>query len=124
MQILLHEFVTGGGWHSHADSDPPESLLREGRAMLRAAAADLAAIPGLSLEILQDARFADDGLPGNIQRVNSADAERKRLVQLAAAVDGVMLIAPEFNGHLLERTRLVERAGGKLFCPTSQLVAL
>ncbi len=56
--------------------------------------------------------------------VGSAEDERRLLIRLAGEADATVLIAPEFDGLLLERVRAVERAGGRLLSPSSQLVAL
>jgi predicted ATP-grasp superfamily ATP-dependent carboligase len=124
VRILLHEFVTGGGWHEHTAGPPPESLLAEGRAMLQALAADFAA-GGISLDVLRNERYGDFPLPVvTIHRVASLDEEQQTLRRVAAAADWTVIIAPEFCGYLHTRCRLVEESGGRLLGPTSKLVAL
>ncbi len=124
MRILLHEFVTGGGWYEHTDGPPSPSLATEGRAMLTAVAADFAA-EGIALDVLRDARGPEVSLPGcAIYEISSAADEQQTLRRLAAEADWTLLIAPEFQGHLLTRCRAVEAAGGRLLGPSSELVAL
>lgn len=124
MRILLHEFVTGGGWYQHTGGPPPPSLAAEGRAMLAAMATDLAAA-GIALDVLGDVRCPDMALPGcTIHEITSAAEEQHTLLRLAAEADWTLLIAPEFQGHLLTRCRAVEAAGGRLLGPSSSCVAL
>jgi predicted ATP-grasp superfamily ATP-dependent carboligase len=125
MRILVYEFVTGGGWYSTGDGAPPESLLTEGRAMLTALASDFTAIEGVHVDMLANERFDPPLLPAaSIHRVTSAAQERALLGELAACADWSVIIAPEFDGHLLSRVQLVERSRGRLLGPSSRIVAL
>jgi tyramine---L-glutamate ligase len=125
LRILLYEFVTGGGWHAHASVPPPATLAAEGSAMLRALAADFAAIDGVLVDVVRDARYRHLELPScTIHEVTNADEERAALARISAAADWTLVIAPEFSGYLYQRCRAVEIAGGRLLGPGSQLVAL
>ncbi|MGE0607821.1 MAG: ATP-grasp domain-containing protein, partial [Pirellulales bacterium] len=125
MKILVYEFITGGGWYSVDDNAPPPSLAREGEAMLRAVAADLAALAGVQVAALRDRRRADLLLPGcQIVDVGSAREEAELLSAAAATADETVVIAPEFDSLLLNRCRQVLQAGGKLLGPGLELVAL
>ncbi len=125
MRIFLYEFVTGGGWYWHTAGPPPETLLVEGRAMLRALAADFTSVGGISVEVLRDARYRGCELPGcTIHEVASAAEEQQAIGRISAAADWTVMIAPEFCGHLYARCQAVESAGGTLLGPDSQLVAL
>jgi predicted ATP-grasp superfamily ATP-dependent carboligase len=124
MRVLVYEFVTGGGWFGRADDVPPESLACEGRAMLAALAADFVAA-GCEVDVLNDSRQPHFDLPGaTIHAIRSSRDERRALLELSAAADWTVLIAPEFDGELLTRARLVEKGGGRLLGPSSQVVAL
>ena len=93
--------------------------------MLAAIATDLAAIEGTAVDVLHDVRHAPVAVPGiNVTDVRSAAEEQRALWRLAGRADWTLLIAPEFDEHLLLRARLVERCGGRLLGPSSQLVAL
>jgi predicted ATP-grasp superfamily ATP-dependent carboligase len=125
MQLCLYEFVTSGGWYSCPKREMPESLRREGRAMLRALAADFAALPGAEVSVLVDQRSRDVELPGcRLVEVTSAAEEREALARLASQADWTVVIAPEFDGHLLDRCRFVESRGGRRLGPSSDVVAL
>jgi hypothetical protein len=125
MRLFLYEFVTGGGWLSASSDAPPDSLLAEGRAMLTALAGDFAAIEGASVDVLLDRRLTPFDIPGvNVHNIASATDERRAIQRLAAEADWTVLIAPEFDEHLLSRTRAVEGCGGRLLSPSSQVVAL
>ena len=54
MRILVHEFVSGGGF---AGRDVPASLAREGAAMRTALVSDLAAIGRHQIVTTADPRF-------------------------------------------------------------------
>jgi predicted ATP-grasp superfamily ATP-dependent carboligase len=127
VRVLIYEFVVGGGRYAQsadAAQPPAESLAREGRAMLAALVADFAA-SGAEVETLWDVRAAPLEQPGvTVHPIASAEEERRSLARLAARADWTVLIAPEFDGHLLARARVVEQAGGRLLGPSSQLVAL
>jgi hypothetical protein len=123
--IFLHEFVTGGGWYAHGPEPPPTSLTAEGRAMLQALAADFSAVSGTSVEVTRDVRLRQCALAGcAIHEVASRAGECQAIKRLSAAADWTVIIAPEFCGHLTERCRAVEQAGGRLLGPGSILVAL
>lgn len=125
MRILVYEFVTGGGWYSTGDDAPPESLLIEGRAMLTALASDFAAIDGVHVDVMADERFDPPALPtAAIHCVTSAAQERALLGELSARADWSVIIAPEFDGHLLAHVRLVEHSRGRLLGPSSSIVGL
>jgi len=124
MRILIYEFVTGGGWFSVEPNSPAGTLLAEGRAMLTALAGDFAAL-GCEVDVLHDVRLVPPSLPGaRIHDVASAAVERALLGEISSQADWTVLIAPEFEGHLLLRVQLVEAAGGRLLSPNSQVVAL
>ena len=125
MRVFVYEFVTGGGWHGHADGSPPDSLASEGRAMRDALAGDFAAVEATSVDVLHDARHGDVELPGvTVHAVDNAVAEKRAIERLAAEADWTVFIAPEFKGHLLARTQAGERAGGRLLGPSSRVVTL
>jgi predicted ATP-grasp superfamily ATP-dependent carboligase len=125
VHIVVYEFVTGGGWYSAGEREPPASLAAEGRAMLVALAADFAALPDVQVHVLQDRRWRGAAPPDcTVHEVDDAPQELATLCRLAAAADWTVVIAPEFAGHLQSRCQAVERAGGRLLGPSSQVVTL
>ena len=126
MQILLYEFVTGGGWWSVDAARPPAgSLLAEGRAMIRALAEDFARLPGVEVVTSRDARLPEFHPSGcRVDILKSAAAEWNWLASHSARADGTLLIAPETGGSLLRRCRLVEEAGGRLLSPSAAVVEI
>ncbi len=125
LRILIDEFVTGGAWYATGDAPPPESLLDEGGAMLHATAADFAALRGARVEVTRDVRLGPCQVPGVTTHVVRSARQSEQIARSrAAGADWTLIIAPEFNGHLLGRCRLVEQAGGRLLGPAPPLVRL
>jgi len=89
-----------------ANAALPESIRREGEAMLRAVAEDLARIDGAQVWTLP----------------SSSDESAFR--RLARRADFSLIIAPEFDNILFERCRWVEQENGRLLGPSSTAVAL
>jgi hypothetical protein len=126
LKIFLYEFITSGGMFSVAADELPEgSLLREGAAMFNALAQDLTRIPHTNVVALRDVRLSIPELT-EVQRypVASRVDESSRFDALAADSDWTIVIAPEFDQNLLQRTRRVEELGGRLLGPSSRIVEL
>ena len=118
MRIFLYEFITGGGLLAD-DAPPGGSLLAEGRAMALALAEDLSQVDGVEVALMRDARL-ECNLPTACRVVEVADQhqEREMFAGLASACDATIVIAPEFDGILLNRSEAVLAAGGSLLsCP-------
>ena len=104
---------------------PAGSLLREGRAMIGALAEDFRQLPGVRVVAMQDVRVPDGFLPGcEVVLVESAGQEAELLAQRAVTSDWTVVIAPELDGWLLRRCRLVHQAGGRLLGPGLDVVEL
>lgn len=95
MKLFLYEFAA-----AREDEELPASVRREGKAMLAALAEDARR---LGAEVLR------------LAPCRRGEAERSAFQALAAAADGCLLIAPEFDGLLEERARWVGEAGGRLW---------
>ncbi len=111
MRIFVSEFICGGA----LSGEPlPDSLRREGRAMLWAIVDDLLRIPDCRVATTLDARLAEDASRRHdstrcdIVTVTEPREERRQFDRLAAASDAVLVIAPETDGRLAERVRRVE----------------
>lgn len=114
MRILVHEFVSGGGF---AGRDAPASLAREGVAMRTALAADLAAGGGHQVVVTADPRFPLAPSAG-VEVVTVSDPRPARLDQLVASVDAVWLVAPETD-RCLERLAARIEAMGRMLLGSS-----
>ncbi len=121
MKICIYEFVCGGGFLGQ-EEPPPASLKCEGAAMLSALATDFAALPHVEVVVFRDHRF-DLELPGcRVVEVTSPATERAALAELASETDWTIVIAPEFDGHLADRCRLVGATGGRLLGPSIEFI--
>ncbi|MBI2807198.1 MAG: ATP-grasp domain-containing protein [Planctomycetes bacterium] len=101
MRIFLYEHITAGG----LGSDVPSSLVREGRAMLNAIVTDFQHLPGIEVVTIEGAHLAT-------------------FKQAAAACDWSLVIAPEFDHHLRDRSQAVLDAGGRLLGPSPGAIEL
>ncbi len=122
LSVLVFEWVTGGGL---AGSELPPSWAAEGRAMRSAIAADFASArsAGEPIRVLTtlDARLDEPSEPWEVVRIGPGAVER-RLAQLAATVDCIVLIAPETNGVLADLTRGLETSPARLMGSTADAV--
>src|SRR5688500_15900242 len=107
MRILVHEFVTGGGFSGRP---VPASLAREGLAMRTALLADLAAIGRHEIVMTTDIRF-DRTAPPRVDVVTLAPGHTSAFDELLASVDAVWLVAPESDRCLERLAARVERKG-------------
>ncbi len=104
MRVFVWEYCCA------ACPDVPESLRREGQAMLSAVVSDLA-------------RCADVDAVTMPEKLSAAD-EANTFRRLCRSCDWTLVIAPERDGILLDRCRIVEEEGGRLLGPDSVAVAL
>jgi len=116
MKLLVYEYITGGG----QGLPPNPALIREGDLMLDALSRDLAAIPGLELQVLRDERLPPfpDNLPIQWIPVSSATSAMDLFTTLLDQVDAAWPIAPETDGVLEEICRRIETRG-KILLNTS-----
>src|SRR5712692_6448014 len=123
MRVFVHEYVCGGGL---AGQPLPESLRREGWAMLRAVVEDFARCPGVEVGCLLDARLSAlaDELSGAIVDLCESDAEQSLFHDRAADADFTLVIAPESEGLLYLRCRWAEQLGRQLLGPSPEAVHL
>ncbi len=130
MNLFVYEYLSSGAAGTSERSEtrralavaptarasPGAALRAEGWAMLAALLEDLAHCPGVQIStLLDDRRTPPRHWSGRIgvQHVQAA-AEKDIFHALAAAADWSLIIAPEFDGLLAERSRWVEQAGGRL----------
>jgi len=122
MRLFVSEYVCGGAW---ADEALTGSLAAEGQAMLAAFVADAARVPGVNVVTTWDTRLGAppwDDVEVNV--VASPADERRTFQRLSAECDATCVIAPEFDGILAERCRIVEEVRGHLLGPSSAAVEL
>lgn len=126
MHIFVYEFLTGGGLlHAGGTTAHLQSLYGEGEAMLAALAGDFAALSGVEVTILRDARSRFVPPPGVVVReVASMDAEREAFRRAAAEADWTVVIAPESKGWLVDRCALVTASGGRFLGVSGQALEI
>ena len=126
MKILLYEFLTAGGWQTLSGNEPaPSSLVREGAAMLSAIARDFAKLQHVEVSFLSDPVYRKAEIAGcNSLDVSRHRGERIALQKFAAEADWTLVIAPEFDGILLDRCESVLAWGGRLLGPSPDVIAI
>ena len=118
MRLLLYEWCCSGGLHGG-----DVCLAAEGRMMLEALAAD-AAEADLEVTVLQ-ATAAPLDLPSRAHRIEVEPGhDRGPLAAAARAADWTIIVAPESDGILLDRARVVRQAGGRLLAPADHVIEL
>ena len=119
MRIFVYEAIT-----TAAGGEPCQALLTEGLAMLRAVVEDFAALPGLEVWGLRDARLTDFHLPRREFVIRTAEEEREAFLQLANTCDWALIIAPEIEGMLEERVTWVMETGARLLSPSGEFLRI
>lgn len=104
MHVFAYEYLSSG---AAGDASVRSSLHTEGWAMLSALLEDLVRCPRVQVSTLLDCQPV---------------AEKDAFCELAAAADWSLLIAPEFDGILAQRSRWVEEAGGRLMGSSPQAI--
>ncbi len=124
MQIFVYEWATGGGLVDEP-GPLPDSLVREGATMISALAADLMRIAGCRVTTLRDPRVLQLVLPGcDLVDVLSKWSHGEEIERLAAAADGTILIAPEFDNILFRTAQRVVASGGTLLSPPPAFIRI
>ena len=119
--ILVHEYVTGGGWPA---PDLPPGLAEEALAILRALLADLQAWGRFPVVTTRDRRLPHTELAAD--RVVDVDAEvyPTALLGLARDCGAALVVAPEGGGVLEHLSSLVLDAGVCLLGSLPEAVAV
>jgi predicted ATP-grasp superfamily ATP-dependent carboligase len=101
MNILIFEYITGGGM---IGQDLSSSLVKEGELMLNAVANDFAAVSSVHVNVLRDYRLRGTGSDASRWRNKYiADAENSFhawIERLGENIDALLIIAPE-SGNIL-----------------------
>jgi predicted ATP-grasp superfamily ATP-dependent carboligase len=124
MHIFLYEWITGGGL-VHESGRLPSSLLAEGSAMIAALADDFAAMRDARVTVLRDMRIDTLPLRGcEVVEIESSSQLAAEFERLAAAADRTMVVAPEFDGILLDAVERISTAGGRSLNASAEFVRL
>jgi len=151
VRVVLHEWSCSGG--AGPGAAPPPTIVAEGRAMLRALAADAARDASLAVTVLIDERLVErsigerlggrsiderlveqiigerlvprlDGPGGPRVRTVPAGAELDVLCAEAARADWTLIVAPETDGLLEARVRAARAAGGRVAACGPRFIAV
>jgi predicted ATP-grasp superfamily ATP-dependent carboligase len=111
MRLFVSEYVCSGAW---PDATLPESLAREGRAMLLALVEDAARIPQWEVRTTWDRRLGDFPVQGvSALIVDGESDEQAAFDRLARESDASYVIAPELDNLLTQRCQRVVDVGGR-----------
>jgi predicted ATP-grasp superfamily ATP-dependent carboligase len=122
MRVFVYEYLSSTPEGSASSS---ASLQGEGWAMLSAVLADLARCPEVQVSTLLAPSRRSKWEPGSanvIAHFAPADRAEDAFRSLAADADWSLVIAPELDGILERRCRLVTQAGGRLLGPALNAV--
>lgn len=92
--------------------------------MVEALATDLAAIDGVSVNLMCDQRIPISAAGCRVVSIRSIDEALAVFEQLATEADLTLMIAPESGGALLSGCRQVEMSGGRLLGPGLSIVEM
>lgn len=121
--LFLYEWVTGGGMAGR-EGRLPETLLREGLAMVQAVAAD-AAEAGVELRLMRDLGGPPIVAPGvRTTEVDSRSTHDRVLAELSAECDATIVLAPETDGALAKAVAAAEAAEARLASPGAEWVRI
>lgn len=122
MHVFLSEYLTCGALAASAELKP--SLAVEGAAMLRALTEDAVAA-GYAVSIVWDPACGEFGVTNVAAHFASSPADAERLFrELTRAADTTLVIAPEFDGILEDRCRLLAACGGRSSGSSAEAIAL
>jgi predicted ATP-grasp superfamily ATP-dependent carboligase len=119
--ILVHEYVTGGGWQGPSI---PSGLAREALAILRALLADLRSWGRFTVVTTRDRRLPTPGLDAD--RIVDLDhaVYPGSLLDLGRACGAALVVAPESEGALERVSALLADAGVLLLGSPPRAVAV
>ncbi len=119
--ILVHEYVTGGGWPGPRI---PNGLATEALALLRALLADLRSWGRFTVVTTRDRRLPTPGLDAD--RIVDVDSEvyLETLLELGRECGAALVVAPEGEGALERVSDLLSDAGVALLGSPAAAVAV
>jgi tyramine---L-glutamate ligase len=105
LKILVHEYITGGGWK---EPELPEGLASEGFLMLSALLEDFMRWGKLKVRTTLDKRLARASIMADSITVIDPAEYEEILVRFAKECDFALIIAPESNGILADLNELMK----------------
>ncbi|MFN0020155.1 MAG: hypothetical protein ACKVP0_17990 [Pirellulaceae bacterium] len=125
MRVFIYEAITAGaGCAPGADPAAADGLLAEGLAMIRAVTEDFAALDGVEVWGLKEARYGEFLLPRREAVIGSVAEERAEFQRLADSCDWTLIIAPELDGMLQERVAWIAGSKTRLLSPMGDFLAI
>lgn len=121
MRLFVYEFAVARGG---IDGGLEPSIIREGAAMLSAVLADAVDIAHCQPVTLISGDCVKPASHVEYQRVDSAFSHDEAFERNCRLCDVAIIIAPEFNDHLLNLTRAAERWRTRVLGCSSSLVEL
>ncbi len=118
MKLFVFELISAGGM----GPEPPAGLLTEGLVMLKALVEDFERVPGVETVTLLNRTWGVT--VGKACRHIGPGEERHAFMEQVALADAVLIIAPEFDDLLAERSRCVLAAGKRLLGSTPGAIDL
>ena len=97
MNILVFEYITGGGMHEEA---LPPSLATEGELMLNAVVKDFNAIEDVNVMALKDYRLGRTAHCHEEFIIKPGESYRQKIIEIKDQIDYLLIIAPESGGLL------------------------
>jgi tyramine---L-glutamate ligase len=122
MRMLLYEWCCSGGLAGREPSECIEGVMREGRAMLEALAADAAQDEALDVTVLVDPERPVTLPRGVLGREVPAGTEMEALVAAAREHDWTVIVAPETDGILASRVAAARTAGARVLAPSAAFI--
>lgn len=108
--------MTAGAW---PEQPPPDSLLCEGRAMISALLEDLSSMEDVRVTTLWSRAWDPPDIAGvRFVRTEDRADELRKFRDAAATATTTFVIAPEIDGLLSERRRIVESVDGQCVGPS------
>ena len=122
MRVFIYEYVCGGGL---VGRPLPDSLAREGWAMLRSIVEDFERVERCEVVTTLDERYIGRQLATRkFEVVTCREDERRAIERRAGDCEWTLIIAPEFENVLLDRVAWAEQVGGQLLGSSSRGVAI
>ncbi len=111
MRVFVGEYICGGGLAAQPLEEIPESLRREGIAMLRAITEDLLEFSDVLVPV--DPRFTEIGLPDAATTlvIDPQESLWSQWSEAAQVCDSAIIVAPEIDGVLAKSVAALRAAG-------------